>query len=386
MSRCAPVNKKRALIVFAEDWGALPSSTQHLIKRVAKTRSVIWVNSIGLRKPRLSIYDVKRALNKLCKFVFNAGLKRTRSEAENISFVNPLTIPAPSSRWGKKIASGLLSLQLRPHLNKLPIDPILWTSLPTVADLVDVLPTKATIYYCGDDFSGLNGVDHEEVVKHEEKLIEKSDLVLVASETLKKKIHQDNLHVLPHGVDFDLFSVPKEKASDFPIKKRPTVGFYGSISGWLDVDLIKYAVESLPGWNFVFIGRSEIDTSAIDGYENVYFLGPRQHCDLPKYSQHWDVAILPFLNNKQIASCNPLKLMEYLAAGKPIVSTRFPAVKQYEGMVQGVDSPEAFVTAIKMSRYLRFLPAFPVALKSLCREETWDHRADSLNTMLSYYD
>ncbi len=379
---------KRDLVVFGEDWGGLPSSTQHLIRHLAKDRKVLWVNSIGLRTPRFCTHDIKRIAKKLCFFIQQAFIKNaenftTKEDFHNIFVIRPLSIPAPSSQFARKFSAKLLKMQIEPYIKRLNLhNPILWSSLPTTSDLPPLLPTTSLVYYCGDDFSGLAGVDNQVVTHHEEKLAENADLVIAASKHLAAKFAPHKTRELLHGVDFNLFSQPSARASDLPKRSRPTAGFYGSLSEWLDTELLSAVIAKLPNWNFVFIGKESIDLSSLKSHKNTFFLGAKEHAVLPRYSQHWDVSLLPFRDNKQIRACNPLKLLEYLAVGKPIVATRFPAVEYHKGVIQCANTPEDFIIAMKLGYQAASLPFFSRALQSRIGNNTWEEKSRQVSQWL----
>lgn len=373
------------LIVFAEDWGGLPSSTQHLIKHLAKTRKVVWINSIGLRQPTFNLRDLKRLWHKLTATkVADSQQQQTASpESSHFHIINPRTIPAPKSRLARYIAKKLLLLQIKPIIKKAQLSsPILWTSLPTAVDFAGCLDEIALVYYCGDDFSGLAGVDHQTVAKRELELAAQADLIMVSSKNLMSKFPPQKTQLLTHGVDYQLFSAPCQRATDLPDDGRNIAGFYGSISAWLDVQLLHDTIQKMPDWHFVFIGNVVIDVSLISGLENVTFLGARAHHQLPAYSQHWTASLLPFIDNAQIRACNPLKLKEYLAAGSPIISTDFPALKPYRGLVQIANSSGAMVEALNASEHLPDLPFFADALRSTVVKKSWEARAKQVSQWL----
>jgi len=338
------------LVVFGEDWASHPSSTQHLIKRQLNSSKVLWINSIGLRQPGLSYEDMKRVYNKAKAMMVKSDVEKTPHH-KNLTIVNPKTFPAPQSRWMRQICSATLSNNILNEMAKVDISrPILWTSLPTAVDIVGKLGECASVYYCGDDFQYLAGVDNEIVTEMEAELAEKVDLILVASRELEKKFPPHKTQYLPHGTDFNLFSAPCDRPCDLPVGK-PIAGFYGSIENWVDVSLIGEAANVLPEWNFVLIGDIKTDVSILRNRDNVFFLGKKLHHQLPAYVQNWHVAMLPFLNNEQIHSCNPLKLREYLASGTPIVSTRFPAAEQYQNQIYISDSEKDFIDSIVRSSF-----------------------------------
>ncbi len=368
----------RDLIVFGEDFGGLPSSTQHLIRHLAKQHKVLWVNSIGLRQPKLNLKDATRALNKLIGRS-NAQTQNMlpNQRFDNITVVNLKTIPAPRSSIARKLAKELMLTQLKPVIKQLGMNnPVLWTSLPTAADLCGCLGESHVVYYCGDDFAALAGVDHQCVAQHEQDLIQKADVIFAVSDKLMNKFPHGKAHLLPHGVDFSLFSTPSERALDLPSNHRPIAGFYGSLSQWLDYDLIERTALARSDWDFVFIGPNELDELALPTMNNVFYLGPRAHHELPRYSQHWDVSWLPFVDNEQIRACSPLKLMEYLAAGTPVVSTPFPALKPYQEYVTTVHNAEQTSQALTHARQSRAVSP------TIVEKESWKSRGEIVHSIL----
>lgn len=367
----------RDLIVFGEDFGGLPSSTQHLITRLAKQRKVLWVNSIGLRQPKWNRQDIKRAVLKL----LGRGKGGYRIDCElptNMTIVNIKTIPAPQSGIARKLARIMMCQQLLPVIQRLELhQPILWSSLPTTADLCGHLGESSVVYYCGDDFSSLVGVDHQTVQQHEIKLAAKADLILAASAKLLTKFPQSKAHYLPHGVDIALFSRPAKRAQDLPHQGHKIAGFYGSISNWLDYSLLDTVCRENPDWQFVFIGPIELSHNPLPSLANVHYLGPKPHSQLPRYSQHWDVSLLPFINNGQIASCSPLKLLEYLSAGSRVISTSFPALTPYQQCISVVDNAAQFSQALKQVEQHTINPT-----SVNISDHSWDYRSAQLTTLL----
>jgi len=344
-------SKNRPLIVFGEDWEAHPSSTQHIVKILGQNRPIIWLNSIGLRKPRLTRHDLLRLFNKAKSFIFSCNKNDiTEQESNNFIIINPLVIPCASNWFTLKLSKAILKWQLKIACDKLNFsDPIIWASLPTSVDYLELFSNAPCVYYCGDDFNNLAGVDHQFVSQKEKQLIEKSSYIFTASEKLLDKFPSNKAVSIPHGVNFSLFSKKvKNTPIDLPLG-RPIAGFYGSISTWLDQELLVQTIEALPHWRFVFIGKIDCDVDKLQQFSNVYFLGTKPHTDLPKYIQNWNVAILPFVNNKQIQMCNPLKLREYLASGTPIVTTDFNALNGYRKYLQIADSAKSFYQAILLA-------------------------------------
>ncbi|MFO1081028.1 MAG: glycosyltransferase [Reyranellaceae bacterium] len=367
----------RDLVVFGEDWGRHPSSTQHLVKRLAGTRRVVWVNSIGLRRPRANLGDLGRVVDKLAR--------RRRAEAPaaarpaSLSIVPPLAVSWPGSSLAAWTNRRVLGWQVRRALERRDIRrPILWTSLPTAAPLVGALDERAVVYYCGDDFSALAGVDHAPVAALEERLVDRADLIVAASPELAARFPSSRTLLLPHGADIAHFGAPTTVADDLR-RDRPVAGFYGSISEWFDVALLADVARLMPDWDFVLVGEVRCDVAPLRALSNVRLLGPRDHADLPRYVQHWQASLLPFRDTPQIRACNPLKLREYLAAGTPIVSTPFPALRPYLGLVEVAPSAGAYAAAI---RNAAVDTRRNVYRRSAVRSESWEQRAAELDHAL----
>jgi glycosyltransferase involved in cell wall biosynthesis len=370
---------KSDLIVFGEDWNGHPSSTQHLVRRMMRERQVLWVNSIGLRRPRLCLSDFARLGRKAAAIVRRRRTPGPMPAAGPI-VVDPKAVPFPGNPLARRVNRWLLRETLREPIRRHGIErPILWTSLPTAVDVVGELNERAVVYYCGDDFSALAGVDHAAVAGLEAELAGKADLILAASPALARKFPAERTHIVPHGVDFDLFATPAPRPADLPAD-GPVAGFYGSISEWLDLDTMAETARRMPHWRFVFVGPLRTDTTVLDNLDNVFFLGPRPHRDLPGYVRNWDASLLPFLDTPQIRACNPLKLREYLAAGTPVVATDFPALDGYRDLVAVVDGPGALARALEGS--LGEPEERKAARRQRVAGESWEARAAMIDELL----
>ncbi|MFO1036107.1 MAG: glycosyltransferase [Geminicoccaceae bacterium] len=373
---------KAPLVVFGEDWGGHPSSTQHLVRRLAAERDVVWVNSIGLRRPTLTRADFARLGRKL-RGVTPKSTAVTAPKPDRLTVVDPRAIPWPGQPIARRLNRQLLGRQVRQALEQRNLDhPILWTSLPTAVDVVGELGERGVVYYCGDDFGALAGVDHAPVMALEHELAECADLVLAASRKLADRFETKKTALVPHGVDFDLFAAGGERPAELPAD-TPIAGFYGSLSDWIDVDLLAGVAARMPEWQFALIGPVRTDVSRLSGTPNVRLLGEMPHARLPAFVANWTVSLLPFRDNDQIRACNPLKLREYLAGGTPVVSTEFPALDGYRDHVRVAVDPDSFAGAIRAAA------DEPPTKRDLRRrqvaDESWDARAAQVDELLDRF-
>jgi glycosyltransferase involved in cell wall biosynthesis len=371
------------LIVFGEDWGAHPSSTQHLIRAMIPDRRVIWVNSLGLRAPRLTRKDGARLVRKLGSLVSaTLGLNAPEATLEGRQpdiIISPAAIPLPGNRTAAALTLTMVARQVRHAMKRLGMRrPVVWSSLPTSEPLAGAFEERALVFYAGDDFSALDGVDHDPVMALERRLANKAQLVLAASPEIAQRFPEGKTMIVPHGVDIDLFAKPQPRPADLP-EGKPIVGFYGSLSGWIDIELLIKTARTMPGTNFVFIGPINTDIQSLDVMPNVFMLGPKPHHLLPGYVQHFKVAMLPFRDTPQIRACNPLKLREYMASGVAIAATDFPALDPYRSLIHVGTSPASFIEAIRTAladgnrRSLR---------QRAVANETWHRRAEDLAAVI----
>lgn len=362
------------MIVFGEDWGRHPSSTQHLVRRLAADRNTVWVNSLGLRRPQLSLRDCSRLVGKAGRMLAPRPAFAPMDTAPDHPFaalVEPRAIPWPGSALAGAVNRATVGRQVRAAMDANGIrHPVLWTSLPTALPLLGVFDERAVVYYAGDDFAALHGVDHQPVLAMELELARKADLILAASPEIASRFDPAKTVHLPHGVDFDLFANPAPRAATMP--KGKVAGFYGSLNGWIDIEAIAATARRLPDWTFVLIGRVETDMSPLNGLANIQLEPALPHGDLPRWSQHWTVSLLPFKRNRQIDASNPLKLREYLATGTPVAATyAFPAITATGASVavpgDGQDLADAILAADANA------PAFRAHAPSLA-SESWEAR------------
>jgi len=338
---------KAPLLVFGEDWGAHPSSTQHIIKRLALHRETLWVNSIGLRRPRVTRTDVLRAGRKLAAMTWGAATRGPDKCTDvDIRLINARSVSWPGSRIARRVNRRLIPSSLKSQMGNLSNGrPILWASLPTAIDAVGGCDERAVVYYAGDDFSSLVGVDHVPVKAMECELADRADLIIAASDRIAEKFDPGKTKTLLHGCDVELFGKKALPADQLPV--TPLVaGFYGSISDWLDQGLLASVAEKLKDWTFVMVGPIQCDVSLLRQCRNIRFIGPQPHESLPGFVQHWSASLLPFKDTPQIRACNPLKLREYMASGTPIVSTAFPALCKYQDHVRIANDVSGFSNAL----------------------------------------
>lgn len=341
-------------IVFAEDWQRHPSSSQHLMQQLGQQHNVIWVNSIGLRSPRLSLNDITRLWHKglalLDGKAVNKAISADHKLTEPCAVVSPCCIPFHQFSAIRWLNRQLLRWQLKRQLAALNIPEdeslILWLALPSAVCIVGALKEQQVVYYCGDDFSSLAGVDHTTMTELELHLAAKADVILCASEKLRLKFSSYRSYLVTHGVDLSLFSGQYPRPDELS-SERPIAGFYGLVADWVDVNLISVIARRCPEWDFVLIGRHQTDISPLLQCNNVKFIAEMPHYQLAVFASHFQALLLPFRQCQQIEFCNPLKLREYLALGQPVLSVPFPALVPYRQLVLEMTQISDWVKALQ---------------------------------------
>jgi glycosyltransferase involved in cell wall biosynthesis len=368
-------------LYFGNDWFAENRTSSHHIARwLACGHRVYYIECPGLRAPKSSGRDLKKIWSKVVRFA-----RGPRRVGDNVKVFTLLQIPLHRFRLVRWLNRTLILATLRWVLWREGIRrPITWFMVPHLSSVVGQLGEQLSVFYCIDDYASLPDVNSQSVRAMDEELTRKADIVFVASETLRasKALLNPNTYVSPHGVDTGHFAPSRGDRLESPPEManlpRPIVGFFGLIEQWIDLDLIdKIAVER-PQWSIVLIGRMAVPDHRICHRPNVYLLGKRRYEELPAYGSQFDAAIIPYHLTQQVLHANPIKLREYLAMGKPVVSVSTPEIDKYSDVVEIARSPEEFLAKLDdvLSR-----PADPAEMERRLERvagESWDARLDAV--------
>ena len=370
----------RDFIVFSDDWGRHPFSCQHLMKHFLRHNRVLWVHTIGMRRPRLTLYDLKRSIQKLRSF---AAPTEPVNLPPNLTTLSPVMVPF-GNPLARRFNRNSVIRTVRRRLQELEFRaPLLLTTLPNAADYLGAFGEAAAVYYCVDDFTLWPGVNRPLVADMEERLLRGVDLLVCSSPELARIKTREGLRteVLPHGVDYEHFARagihPRRPVAGLEGLRKPIIGYFGLFGEWVDLPLLLALVRQHPEWTFVFLGTVVVDVSALAACPNVRFTGPVPYEELPDHVAHLDVLILPYLTGGRGQSITPLKLREYIATGKPVVATSIPECRLYESVISVVSSREEFVASLNAL----VADGDSRAEERCCamRDEGWDRRAEILS-------
>lgn len=374
------------LIVISDDWGRHPFSCQHLVERLLPFNRVLWINTVGYRPLRFTLYDARRSLEKIHNWV-RARMPREfkTNRPTNIRVLDPVFLPFGAYKAIRAFNARSVSQSVRNASRSWNFQqPILITTLPTVADFVGHLGENRAVYYCVDDYTLWPGEDGALMRELEERLLRKVDLVVVTSGKLQRTRSNGRCStvLLTHGVDLQHFKTVGTVPSAPDVKNliRPVVGYYGLVDERCDLQLIAFLARSLSHINFLVIGPWKVSQAPLAGLSNVKIIGRVDYAQLPAYLAPVDLLILPYHVNQLAESINPLKLKEYLATGLPVVSTPLPEVIKLHPFLKVASNADEFRHAViaGLSQGKRYSDE----LDHFLQGETWEAKAEALSIMI----
>lgn len=341
---------RAAIIALSKDWDDDPTSNHHVLRELARTRRVLWLNSVAARSPDLSsTRDFRRAARKLREFA-----RGPVHVADDLWLFTPLVVPFPHLAPVRWLNARIVRATVRALRARLRIGAFqLWTFLPSAAPYLGMRGEVLSVYYCVDEHALFSSLDRDRTAAAERELLEKVDLVFATSDSLaeRKRAINPHTHVALHGVDHARFARALDPATRVPddvsVIPHPILGFYGALADWVDLDLIAEVARARPDWSIVLIGDAQSDTSRVAGIPNVRLLGRRRNHELPAYCKAFDVGLIPYRITAQLPFRNPIKLREYLAAGLPVVSTPIPDVRRYERWCSIAETAAGFVESVE---------------------------------------
>lgn len=321
-----------------------------VMKQLSERTSILYVCSIGMRMPsiRKDAMFWKRINRKL------RSVSRALKEVKPTLYVySPLPIPLYQQNWGRTLNAVVLRTQLRIIYSKLGINnPLVWINTPTAWPVIKPMKNSGLIYQRTDDYAAydFDNFNSEYVRSIDNELLTESDLILHVSEELQNEASKltNRSMLLPQGVDNRFFDHNQFAPEDTKNIKRPIIGYIGGMDRHkFNTKLVSEVAAQLPECSFVLIGIPNPNVEILNNQSNVYFLGVKNHDEIPAYVNSFDMCMLPTAQTEWGLKCRPLKLMEYLASSKPVLATPTPASKEFSQHVFISDEPVAWVNEIK---------------------------------------
>jgi glycosyltransferase involved in cell wall biosynthesis len=355
------------------------------MRRVARTRRVLFVNSIGMRMPLpgRSTQTGRRILRKVRSIL--RFLCQPLDDTPGFNVATPLIVPFYGSSLMRRLNARLVRTQVRWFARRAGIslpDAVVVATIPTAWEIIRALDHRALILNRSDLHSAFEEADQFLIRELERQLVVNADVVMYTSHALmeaEQATAGGQVLFLDHGVDLDAFGgEPRPEPIDLATVSHPRIGFFGGIDDYVvDLGLIELVARELPEAAVVIVGDATCSMERLEAIPNVHWLGYRPYEDIAAYGAAFDVALMPWLRNEWIRYANPIKLKEYLALGLPVVSTDFPEVRHYADVVAVARDEQHFVDLVRDAIDGRGVGT-TVTRRARVEGATWDSRADEL--------
>ena len=381
------LNGETIIYFGPEPWEGMWRNRHQLMSRLAKRNRVVYVEPAISFRPA---WDVIAGKDKS----YQHGGRVTQHSSGVVVYRSPwwtpLTGRKPFRQWSLwlyfKVMSRLCNIER-------DCKPIIWLSRPTMRDYLGKLNEKVSVYHVVDEYTAYAGVDEETrdwLIDQERGLAGKADAVIVVTPALEdsKSPYNEHTYLVPNAVDYTAYAISTTHMPlDIAKIRKPVIGFTGLVSARVDFELLGKAARKKPDWSFVFVGsinsadcREELRT--LDALANVHFLGMRPVQAMPSYLQAFDVCTIPYADDDSAANASPLKLYEYAAARKPIVTTDFAAAREFPGHLSRVTSTTGFLRACEKALETRADDSALEENQQFAAENTWEHRVDQVIEIL----
>lgn len=370
------------------DWETeLWTNQHHLMARLAGSgNGVLFIESLGLRRPTVAGRDVSRMARRLVR-----GLQPPR-ERDGVHVLSPLVIPLHGNPTVRRLNARILPALVGRAARRLGMRrPILWGYVPQAEVLLDVLDPSLVVYHCVDDIATQEGIDTASFQAAEARYAARADLVLASAPRLAERMRtlSDNVLYAPNVADTAAFSAALDEGridEALGALPHPRLVFTGAIAEKkLDLPLLAEVARARRDWTIALVGPVGLgdphtDVAALEAEPNVHLLGARKYEELPSVLRGADVTLIPYRASELTASIFPMKVYEYLAAGRPVVATPLPAL---EGVTEitVADGAAAFVAAVERE-LAEDTPERRAARSAAAARNSWDARLEEIGAAL----
>ncbi len=379
------------ILCFAPDpWDDIWRNRHQIMSRLARQNLVIYV------EPRPYLRQVWAGLRRGAVRSLR-GRPRVRKAMKNLYvYAPPIWAPISGREPLASLFGRLRRWDLQAAMRRLGAgQPILWLVRPDQADVVGQFGEKMRVYQIVDDYAGYGGLTAERraaFLERERRLIERVDVVFVTSPALleSKGGHNPRTYLVPNGVDYEAFSRALEDPSlpaDLGALPRPRVGYVGALNDKVDYALLRDLARARPDWTIVLVGPWAVreDATGFDLRQeaNVHLLGKKDVALVPHYIKGLDICLMPYKLNEWTRSIDPLKMYEYLAAGKPVVSTPIPATAAFAQWVTIADR-ERFAEAVEAAM-AQDDEAARAERRRIAAQHSWETRVEAIASHLAAF-
>jgi glycosyltransferase involved in cell wall biosynthesis len=378
-----------------EKWEGMWRNRHHLMSRFSHQNRVLYVEPTGYLKNVRA--ELKRDPLKWWEFFHSIASEKLRQEKTNLYvYQSDRNIPITRRYPFEKLTWQLWLVDFKRTLSKLDFkNPIIWLSKPSMRHYIRCFREKLSIYHVVDEYTAYANVSPEKrkiSIAAERQMMQMADMVIVVSQSLFKNKSPFNEHtyLVPNAVDYEAYATLPGDSRDIPVDMKhvnnPFIGYSGLISNRLDIELMNALARQKPAWSIVLIGRLDDrdcknSLAELIDRPNVFYLGLKDIQDVPNYIHAFDVCILPYRENNETKNLSALKMYDYLAAGKPIVTTHFPEVEQYSNVVRISSSPTEFITHLS-DALENDTSDLAAERQQIASANTWDERVERVSDLI----
>ncbi len=368
--------------IAAVDWDGIQNRSQQLMKRFSQRNRILYVNP-----PASWLSPLRDPAAKNKKDAWKRGVTPVTDRLYVMDL--PMIHPFGSRLFGlNAVNQKTIAATVKAAVDSLGMENvILWTYLHTSADLVGKLGESMVIYDCVDDHGAFPGHNPRVVASMENRLIQRADIVFASARHLAQRCRQfsDAVFLVPNGADVTHFKKAQEDGpipEDLASVPHPVVGYIGYVHDWFNQAWIRQAAQNRPDWSFVIIGPVHTDVGTLEDLSNVHFLGEKKYEVLPDYLRQFAVCVIPFVQNELTRSVNPIKLYEYLAAGKPVVASRLPELEAFQDCIVLVDQAGEFEAGISQMIDTGNTPDQNQSRQDRVVDQSWDQRIQTMESVI----
>ena len=384
------------LILSTTDWDAPQfGSRQQLGLRLARRGHRV----LFVEQPRALhslISDRRKTMVQMGRWL-RGGLRQPIQDLPALQvYAPPPVLPIFYHSLTNPLSQRILKPAIRRTLNRLGWQAdVFWTYWANSDHLVETFGEKVAVYHCIDNFraSGYPLVAPEQIIRLEEALCRKVDLVLTRTQGLADMLgqHSRQIEVMGGGVDVEQFRLDRvylmpPELADIP---QPMIGLVGSLDDRLDVGLLQYVAQALPAVNLVLAGFYRphlVDLSALAALPNVHLLPALPHQRVPDFVAQFKVCLIPYLVNEFTQEVSPLKLYEFLALGKPVVATPLPYILRERAHIYLVESTETFTQAIETALAETQTDALRRKRHQVAKGQSWEAQVDRIEALMAQFN
>ena len=403
------IKGRHIIFISSIDWDDQWQAPQELALRLSRAGNrILYIENTGIRAPGLR--DTRRVIRRL-KHWAGALLRRqsVRPVLPELWVHAPLVLPPFSSVLRGSFNRHLFLPLIRVAARRLGMrDPLIWAFLPTdtTLGLLDLLssPRGRVVYYCAADFTQLT-TSVQQLARNEAELVKRSNVVFTICDELAVHCRRwnDNVHVLPYGVNLKAFplqnsdqveaSRPEHERLSWTTQSHANghnghkvIGYVGGLHRHVSVYMLIEMARARADWSWVFVGSPQVPLKELAELPNVYLLGQRPHHELAHYIRTFDVCIVPYRRSAYTQTVVPSKINEYLAMGKPVVSTNLPPVcdfnDRHQVLITTEDRSESFLRAIEQALSYGEDAVLIARRRAVARQGNWESRLEAMSELI----